>query len=158
MLMNEKPPKFKLAILIVAFGLLLLIPIGVFARYATAEPKAQATPIGEAAYPGPKVSVVLPSPALRTPVPYFVQMLRTYQEALKGKNLSEDGRHSLETKVAMDGRMATQWAIYKKATPIPPTYEIQHFPLQHFQSGFEKAERLIFTLLRRLSKTVGRNL
>jgi hypothetical protein len=69
---NDKPSKYKLAILIAAFGLLLLIPIGVFARYATAEPKAQATPIGEAAYPGPKGSAVLPSPALRTPVPYFV--------------------------------------------------------------------------------------
>jgi hypothetical protein len=138
MLMNDKSSKFKLAILIAAFGLLLLIPIGVFARYATAEPRAQATPPVEAAYPGPKASAVLPSPVSGTLVPIFVQDLQEEKEALKGKNLSEEMRHSLETKVAIDGRMSTQWAIYEKATPIPATYEIRHFPTPTFPVGLQE--------------------
>jgi hypothetical protein len=136
--MNDKTSKIKFVILIVAFGLLLLIPIGVFARYATAEPRAQATPPVEAAYPGPKASAVLPSPASSAFVPWFMQALRTNQEALKNKNLGNVMQHSLETKVAMYGSMATQWAIYKKATPIPPTYEIQHFPTPTFPVGLQE--------------------
>jgi hypothetical protein len=136
--MNDKQPKYKLAILIAALGLLLLIPIGVLTRHAIAGPRAQTTPAIEAAYPGPRGSAVLPSPTLKPFVPWFMQALRTNQEALKGKNLSEEMRHSLETKVAMYGSMATQWVIYKKATPIPPTYEIQHFPSPTFPTGLRE--------------------
>jgi hypothetical protein len=95
-------------------------------------------PTREAAYPAPVASAVLPSPALNTFVPWFMQALRTYQEALKAKNLSAEGRQSLETKVAMYGRMATQWAIYEKVTPNPaprPTYELRHFPTPTFSTG-----------------------
>jgi hypothetical protein len=92
----------------------------------------------EAAYPGPGGAAVPPGPASRTPVPYFVQMLRTYQEALKGKNLSEEGRQSLETKVAMYGRMATQWAIYEKTTPIPHTFVPRHLPTATFPVGLRE--------------------
>jgi hypothetical protein len=129
--MNEKPTKFRLATLIIAFGLLLLIPIGVFAHYVAAEPKAQATPPVEAVYPGPRASAVHPSHGLSTPVPFIVQALWTYQKALKGKNLSEEGRQSLETKVAMYGGIATQIAKAEKAPPNPvprPTHELRHFP------------------------------
>jgi hypothetical protein len=136
--MIDKPSKFRLVILIAAFGLLLLIPIGAFARYVTDESKAQATPIVEVAYPGPRAPALLPSPTLNTFVPWFMQALQTYQEMLKGKNLSEEGRQSLETKVAMYGRIATQWAIYEKVTPNPaprPTYELRHFPTPTFSTG-----------------------
>ena len=67
-----------------------------------------------------------------------MQALRTYQEALKAKNLSAEDWQSLETKVAMYGRMATQWAIYEKVPPNPapqPTYELRHFPTPTFSTG-----------------------
>jgi hypothetical protein len=95
-------------------------------------------PTTEAAYPVPVASALLPSPTLNTFVPWFIQALRTNQEALKDKNLSDEMRHSFETKVAIYGRMATQWAIYEKATPNPapqPTFEIRHFPTPTFSTG-----------------------
>jgi hypothetical protein len=95
-------------------------------------------PTTEAAYPVPVASTLFPNPTLNTFVPWFMQALQTYQEMLKRKNLSEEGRQSLETKVAMYGRMATQWAIYEKTTSIPPTYEIQHFPSPTFPTGLRE--------------------
>jgi hypothetical protein len=108
----------------------------------TSSPQLPATlsqePTTEAAYPIPVASAFLPGPALSTPAPFFVQDLQEEEEALKGKNLSDEMRHSLETKVAIDGRMATQWAIYEKTTPIPPTYEIQNFPSPTFPTGLQE--------------------
>lgn len=95
-------------------------------------------PTTEVAYPVPVASALFPSPTLNTFVPWFMQALQTYQEALKAKNLSAEDRQSLETKVAMYGRMATQWAISKKVTPNPepqPTYELRHFPTPTFSTG-----------------------
>jgi hypothetical protein len=92
-------------------------------------------PTIETAYPVPMASAVFPSPESDTLVPVFVQDLQEEEEALKDKNLSDEMRHSFETKVAIDGRMATQWAIYEKTTPIPPTYEIQNFPTPTFSTG-----------------------
>jgi hypothetical protein len=95
-------------------------------------------PTTEAAYPTPVASAVLPSPGSSAFVPWFIQALRTNQESLKDKNLSDEMRHSFGTKVAMYGSMATQWAIYQKETPIPPTYEIQHFPTPTFPVGLRE--------------------
>jgi hypothetical protein len=118
--------------------------------FPTSSPQQPTTlpqePTTEAAYPAPVASAVLPSPESGTLLPIFVQDLQEEEEALKDKNLSNEMRHSFETKVAIDGSMATQWAIYKKATPIPPTYEIQHFPTSTFPVGLQEGG------------TVGRNL
>ena len=120
--MNEKQSKFKLVILIAAFGLLLLIPIGVFARYATAEPKAQVTPTVEAAYPAPGLSARPPTPVLGTHVPPELERLQAYTEMLKKNNLGDELRHSLQTKVAIYSRVVTQQAMIK-VTPV-----IRSFP------------------------------
>jgi hypothetical protein len=93
-------------------------------------------PTTEVAYPVPVASAVFPSPT--TFLPYFMQALQTNQEALKAKNLDDVMRHSFETKVAIYGGMATQWALYKKATPILPTYEIQKHPTATFFVGLRE--------------------
>jgi hypothetical protein len=110
--------------------------------YPTSSAQLPATisqePTTEAAYPIPVASAFLPGPALSTPAPFFVQALRTYQEALKAKNLSDEDRQSLETKVAMYGRIVTQIAQAEKVTPNPatqPTSEIRHFPTPTFSTG-----------------------
>jgi hypothetical protein len=108
----------------------------------TSSPQQPATlsqePTIETAYPVPIASAVLPSPASSAFVPWFIQALRTNQEALQDKNLSDEMRHSFGTKVSIYGSMATQWAIYEKVTPNPaprPTYELRHFPTPTFSTG-----------------------
>jgi len=122
--MNDKQLTVKFVILIVVFGALLLIPIGIFAQYATAEPRVQATPTSEALYPGPGTSAIIPVPAMSTHVSPETERLQTYTELLNGKELDEEMRHSLQTKVAIYSRVVTQQAMIKN------TAVIKSFPTQ----------------------------
>lgn len=86
--MKEKISRAKLTVLITGLVLLLLIPVGVFARYGIAAPKEQAAPTSQAAYPGPGTSgtlVLKPGIVSGTIVPPEVAMLNIYQEELKAK-------------------------------------------------------------------------
>ena len=81
--MNEKITRVKLIVLIAALVLLLLIPIGVFARYGIAAPQEQADPASQAAYPGlgtPGTPVLRPGIVSGMIVPPEVAMLNIYKE------------------------------------------------------------------------------
>jgi hypothetical protein len=79
-------------------------------------------PTVEAAYPAPGSSALPPAPALSTPVPPEVKILQAYSEELKGNNLSDVLRHSLQTKVAIYSRIVTQRAM------ITATVDVKVFP------------------------------
>jgi hypothetical protein len=134
-MMNKKLSRAKLGTLIAVLGMLLLIPIGIFTRYGIAAPQEQASPTVGAAYPGPGAPVPRPSLAPATIVPPEVEMLNIYKEKLKGKNLSEKMRSSLETKIAIYSRIATQRAEAMKYTGVPPTPVLHHYPAPTFIVG-----------------------
>ena len=79
-------------------------------------------PTVEAAYPAPGLSALPPTPALGTPVPPDVEILRSFTETLKENNMDDVMRHSLQTKVAIYSRIVTQRAM------ITATAEIRSFP------------------------------
>lgn len=140
--MKKKQSKEKVAIKIATIGFLLLIPIGIFAGCATAEPSIQGTARIEAAYPGPGTSAPDPGPATDTPASLEVESIQTYTELLKGKNLSEDMRRSIETKIAIYSRIATQRAVSETQnameTTIPPTFVIRHLPTATLITGLQE--------------------
>jgi len=93
-------------------------------------------PIGEltgGAYPAPETAMsappagfpsgAYPGPQMTTPVPWYVKALTDYEEIMKQDNLSAERRRSLQTKIAMYSRIATEVARSieraKTRTPVP---------------------------------------
>src|SRR3990172_3798379 len=99
MIMNGNPSLMKLLAVIVFFGVLLLILIGIFTGYVTAKPQAQGTPVVPDGYPGPGTPVFVSSLTPGTRVRPEVQQIQEYQEMLKNANLSEEMRRALQTKI-----------------------------------------------------------
>jgi hypothetical protein len=117
--MNKKS-NLKTLILIVFFGALLLIPIGIFSRYGIAGTPDQGPPTSVPGYPAPGTPTFVSGPPPGTPIPIEVQKLLLYKEQLKNKNLSEELRQSLETKVAMYSFIVTERASIKETAVITP--------------------------------------
>ena len=134
--MSEKLSGAKLAFLIAALGLLLLILVGIFTHFGIAAPQGQASSTVETLYPGPGAPVPRLSLVSTTIVPPEVEMLNRDKEKLKGKNLRDEMRSSLETKVASDSKIATQRAEAMKYTGVPPTPMIRHLPTATLTTGY----------------------
>ena len=134
--MIAKRSKFKLLILIAIFAILLLIPIGIFTLHVTTRSSVQGENIISAGYPGPEAEASA-SPAA-TNISPEVQQILEYEEALKNENLSEAMRQSLENKIEILSRVATQRAIAKEITVIPrlPTWSSR--PTATFTTGLRE--------------------
>lgn len=122
--MYEKQRRIKHAFLITGFTLCFLITIGVFGCYGILKSENQAALPSEAVYPGAGTSMPVTGLASDTIVPPEVEMLKNYKEQLKGKNLDDVTRHSIETKIAIYSRIVTQ------QTMIKETAVIASFPTQ----------------------------
>ena len=122
--MYEKQRRIKLAFLITGFTLFFLIAIGVFGCYGVPKSENQAAFPSEAVYPGARTSLPVPGLASDTIVPSEVEMLKNYEEQLKGKNLDEVARNSIETKIAIYSRIVTQQAMIKK-TAVSASFPTQ---------------------------------
>jgi hypothetical protein len=134
-MMGKRQPKFNLAILIALFGLLLLIAIGVFTRFATAEPPKHSD-ISVDEYPGPETK--LSEDITKTSTIPEVQQILEYEEALKHENLSEEMRHSLETKIEILSRVATQIAMIKETPTARALITLSSRPTATFVTGLRE--------------------
>jgi hypothetical protein len=134
-MMGKNQPKFNLAILIALFGLLLLIPIEVFTKFATAKPPKHSE-ISVNQYPGPETK--LSEDLTKTSTIPEVQQILEYEEVLKNGNLSEEMRHSLETKIEILSRVATQIAMIKETPPARALITLSSRPTATFVTGLRE--------------------
>ena len=116
--MESNKSLLKLVIVMTLIGLLLLVSINISSRYVTPEAAAQRG-VQSAGYPGPGTGTSATGSPTETPVIWEVQVLREYEEALKKDNLSPETRNSLETKIEIYRRVATEIEISRHITVTP---------------------------------------
>lgn len=116
--MDTNQSLLKLIIIMSLVGLILLFSISIFAQSVTSEPAAQPG-VDIAIYPGPGMEVSATGTPIETSVIWQLQLLRMYEEALKKDNLSPEMRDSLETKIEIYRRVATEIEISRHITRTP---------------------------------------
>ena len=136
--MNGNPSLMKLLAVIVFFGVLLLILIGIFTGYVTAKPQAQGTPILQDSYPGPGTPVFVSSLTPGTRLSLEEQLILRHKEALKNDNLSEEMRRSLQTKIEILSRVVTQRAMIKETSITRPQITLRVLPTPTSPVGFRE--------------------
>lgn len=137
-MMIAKRSKIISVILIALFGILLLIPIGIFTRFVTARPPVQGKITISAGYPGLETEVSVSGSPAATNISPEVRQILEYQEALKKENLSEEMRKSLENKIEILSRVATQSVVAKAITGTPHPLTFSSRPTATFTTGLRE--------------------
>ena len=128
--MNANHSIIKLMLLMAIVGILITAPIWIYSQYVDTEKPVQEGLIVDNGYPGPETEALDTIFSTPTPILSEVQQILEYEQALKRDNLSDQERKSLENKIEILSRVATQRAISKEklVTPHPLNYETHPLP------------------------------
>ena len=116
--MEANKSLLKLVVITTLFGLFLFISINIFLGDVAVDPSTQGGDPTDG-YPGPEMDALATGSPTETPVIWQVQVLREYEEALKKEHLSPEMRDSLEKKIEIYRRVATEIEMSRHITVTP---------------------------------------